>query len=575
MLYPLAFVVLIGVLITVHELGHFIVAKLAGVRVLVFSIGFGPRLFGFKKGETDYRLSLFPLGGYVRMYGDDLSEDVPPEERHRAFLYKPFLPKSAISAAGPLANLVLPVFLFLLLFVGKETVPDAVVGTVVPGEPAAAAGILPGDRITHVSGAPVSVFSEVANIVEGKPGVPLTLTVQRNVGAAEQTLQIAVTPRTAKAPTPLDAERKVGRLGLLAVKELPIVVVAAESPAAKAGLKSQDRITHVNGERTPTRDALLAALDARAAEAWTLNVTRKDAPAPLSITIGVEEASVPPISDDRFAVTSEEMSTPALLATLDETRAAVGEAARTRALRRGLSPVDGLVTYVAEGTAAEAKRLDVGAERIVAVDGKPLRTPSDLEAALQSAPDVIHVIGLLGDDKVGKPAARVIAFRMGPPPQRQLKSMRVLGAAIGAAYGDPLTVERNVSVGEAFTRGIHETKVLVVEVIRGFGLLFSGRVGLESLGGPITIFNLAGQAASIDSSTYIRLMGLISVNLAILNLLPIPILDGGHLLLFSIEAVQRRRLTIETRMKATKIGLVFVGLMMIIAVGNDLLGLFQ
>ena len=440
-----------------------------------------------------------------------------------------------------------------------------------PGEPAAAAGLRAGDRITAVDGAPVEVFTDISAAISTRPGVPLTLTVQRG----GETLSVPITPRVANAPTPLDANRKVGRVGFTADKELPVVAVAADSPAARAGLATNDRVLKVNDVDTPTRDALLAALDAAKDAPWTLTVAGKDGAAPRTVQVGVEAAAIPEVSEDRFAVTAEELTSTEVRAALDGVRALVTDAAAARAQRRGVSPVDGLVTYVAPGTAAEAKRLDVGKERIVAVDGKALRTPGDLEAALQSAPDAIHVIGLLGDDKPGKPAARAIAFRMGPPQQRQLKSMKVLGAAIGTAFGEAAMVERSVSVPEAMGRALSETRSLVVEVFRGFGLLFSGRVGLESLGGPITIFNLAGQAASVDGTTYLRLMALISVNLAILNLLPIPILDGGHLLLFTVEAVQRRRLTIETRMKATRIGLVFVGLMMLIAVGNDILGLFQ
>src|SRR3954465_13819183 len=100
------FVVLLGVLVTVHELGHFLVAKACGVRILAFSIGFGPRLFGFRRGDTDYRVSALPLGGLGRMYGDDVPEDIPAEEQHRSFLPQPFLKKSAIALAGPVANIV-------------------------------------------------------------------------------------------------------------------------------------------------------------------------------------------------------------------------------------------------------------------------------------------------------------------------------------------------------------------------------------------------------------------------------------------------------------------------------------
>src|ERR1044071_9802300 len=133
MMTVVAFVVLLGVLITVHELGHFVVAKLCGVRVLTFSIGFGPRLVGFTRGDTEYRIGALPLGGYVKMYGDDPNDDVPVEEQRRSFLHQPFFKKSAIAAAGPFANFVLPIALFFGLYIGTEKVADAVVGTVVDG----------------------------------------------------------------------------------------------------------------------------------------------------------------------------------------------------------------------------------------------------------------------------------------------------------------------------------------------------------------------------------------------------------------------------------------------------------
>ena len=128
-----AFVVLLGVLITVHELGHFLVAKACGVKVLQFSIGFGPRLLGFTRGDTEYRIGVLPLGGYVRMFGDDITQDVAPEEQHRAFLYQPYVKKCAIAIAGPVANLLLPIALLFAMFLGTEKVEQPIIGTVVEG----------------------------------------------------------------------------------------------------------------------------------------------------------------------------------------------------------------------------------------------------------------------------------------------------------------------------------------------------------------------------------------------------------------------------------------------------------
>jgi regulator of sigma E protease len=158
--------ILLGVLIFFHELGHFVVAKLCGVRVLTFSLGFGPRLFGVTVGDTDYRISALPLGGYVRMYGDDLHEEVPDEEKHRAFLHRPIPQKAAIAVAGPAANFLLPIVLFFGAALGTETVPQAVVGTVLSGEAAERAGLVRGDKVISANGAPIGDFYELLDVIK-------------------------------------------------------------------------------------------------------------------------------------------------------------------------------------------------------------------------------------------------------------------------------------------------------------------------------------------------------------------------------------------------------------------------
>lgn len=586
-----AFLLLLGVLITVHELGHFLVAKASGVRVLTFSIGFGPKLLGFTRGETEYRLSALPLGGYVRMYGDDINEEVPPEEQHRAFLHQPFLKKSAIAAAGPLANLLLPVALFFAMAVGTERVPEPVLGTVVPGEVAGEAGLRPGDRILAVDGTKISLYSELQAYVEPRPGVPIRLTVARG----DETFDLSVTPRAAPSPTLFDAKRTVGRLGVISAIELPVVTVAPDSVAARAGVRDLDRVVAVNGVAVDSKDALLAALD-RAGGAAIVEVVTAEReedgkkvpeerrilalapppPPPILIdetgaTIAAPPAAAPaaPIALDRFGVTADELAAPPLAGRIDATRAATADETAAAARRFGLAPVAGRVAHVEPSTVAAEKNIVAGKDRVVAVDGKPLLTPNDLETALRADPDGIHVIGVVGEE-----GARILAFRMLPAPQRQMSGIKVFGVALTSAFGEGAMLERTVSPAEALRRGVTETGQVVGDVFRGFGMLFSGDVGLESLGGPITIAKMSGQAAEQSGETFVRLMALISVNLAVINLLPIPVLDGGHLLMFLVELVTRRRLSAETRMKVTKIGLVIVGLLMIVAIGNDVIGLF-
>lgn len=581
MLTVVAFLVLLGVLITVHELGHFLVAKACGVRVLTFSIGFGPRLFGFTRGETEYRVSVLPLGGYVRMYGDDANEEIPVEERHRAFLTQPFLKKSAIAVAGPAANFILPVVLFVALFVGVRSEAAAVLGTVVPGEAAAIAGLRSGDRVVAIDGTSVNRYAELQKYVEPRAGVPIRLTIERD--GTRQDVQ--VTPRASPSPTIFDASRSLGRLGVIAGVKLPVVTALAESPAGRAGIRDLDRIQAVNG--TPVRDeaALFAALDAggdevrlevvaaerRSDSADRATGTDDDGTAAAQtrlITLTRDESSPPPrVVYDRFGVTADELAP--LAPRIDATAAAAVQVLEDARRRFGLGSIDGRVAHVAPGTVAAEKGLQAERDHIIAVDGKRLASPTDLENALRADPDGIHVVAIVGAE-----GARTLAFRMLPAPERQLAGIKVFGVALSAAYGDIEEVQRHIGPAEAVGLAVQETRGLVVDVFRGFSMLFTGKVGLESLGGPITIAKMSGQAAELGVEHFIRLMGLISVNLAIINLMPVPVLDGGHLLMFTIELVTRRRMSVETRLKITKVGLILVGMLMLIAVGNDILGLF-
>src|SRR5574340_998114 len=179
-------VLLLGGLIFVHELGHFLVAKLMGVKVLRFSIGFGPRLFGVQRGETEYRIALLPLGGYVKMAGDDPSEALAQEDRGRGFLEQAPWRRLLIALAGPAANLIFPGVIYVALAAGQNGEPTAgpVVGTVAPGTPADRAGLLPGDRILTVTipggpARPVRYFSDLRDLVSPHPGQSLSFAVDR------------------------------------------------------------------------------------------------------------------------------------------------------------------------------------------------------------------------------------------------------------------------------------------------------------------------------------------------------------------------------------------------------------
>lgn len=174
---------LIGVLIFVHELGHFLVAKLFDVKVIRFSIGFGPKVIGYTRGETEYVICALPLGGYVQMLGMTMesSEDIAPEDRPRALMAKPIWQRSLVVLAGPAFNLLFPVLLYFSVLVGARTeVAPAMVGDVFSEMPAAAAGLRPGDQIVEIDGDEVKYWHQVIEHVTPRAEVPLQVTYVRD-----------------------------------------------------------------------------------------------------------------------------------------------------------------------------------------------------------------------------------------------------------------------------------------------------------------------------------------------------------------------------------------------------------
>ncbi len=161
------FVVFLGVLVTVHELGHFLVAKACGVKVLRFSIGFGPRIFGFTKGETEYRIAWIPLGGYVKMAGEQPQDEVSPEDAKRSFLNQAPWKRAAILVAGPAFNLIFPILAYFLVYLHPVEVESTRIGYVEPEMPAALAGLKPGDRVVSVDGHEVKTFRELPDAFVG------------------------------------------------------------------------------------------------------------------------------------------------------------------------------------------------------------------------------------------------------------------------------------------------------------------------------------------------------------------------------------------------------------------------
>jgi len=419
--------VLIGVMILVHELGHFMVARFFDVRVEVFSIGFGPRLFGRRGRETDFRVSAIPFGGYVRMAGEQPGDQAADDPR--AFLSKPRWQRMLIAFAGPAMNVVLAVSLLTGMFLFKYPKPvasdfTAVIGHVSPNSPAAKAGLREGDRIVRIDDIVNPNWDDVTIREISSANRPLQLEIER----AGRRFNVTVVP----ALTPKEG---VGYAGWAQEAEIQVSEVSPGMPAEKAGLKKGDLLLAVNHEPIRSRYKLQ-----------------------------------------------------------DVVRASEGKPVEIEFIRNG-------------------ERMSVAIQPVYSEQEKR------------------WMIGLAPDHRV---------------------------------------IYTRLPLNQAFRESVRQNMrgaTLIFEFLRG---IVAQRMSPKTLDGPIRIAQLSGDAARQGAYSFINLMAAVSLNLAIINLLPIPILDGGIILMLLVEMAVRRDLSIQVKEAVFKFGFVFLLMIMAFVIFNDI-----
>lgn len=534
----LFFILLIGVLVFVHEGGHFLMAKLFDVKVHTFSLGFGPKLVGFRRGETLYKVSAVPFGGYVKMLGeDDPAEARDPADAGRAFHEKPKWQRALILVGGPATNLVFPLLLHFAVGLTETRVDPPEVGWVLPGSPAEQAGLLPGDRIVSVNGAPVRSFDEMRERIAPHPGVELRLGIRRG----ERTFEAGVTPAPARVTVLLDVQRTVGRLGVAQRYLPPAVGIAdADSPAARAGLETFDHIGAVDGTPVERWVDLEHALARNAGRTVRLAVQRNprhggaDLPRTLEAVLEIPAGSAGPAALGLEAFSDfVEWVEPAGAAWL-----------------AGLEPGDRLVSAAGDASGAEAVFAALGADKggrhLLGFERPAEGRSHAVEYALELIPaGAAKDLGIASD--VYEPG-----FRLREEPTIPVEPI-----------GNPALL------AHAWRRAVRETAEGFEMTFLGFQLLAQGRISMRTLGGPIMIGQLAGMAGREGAAPFLWMMALISINLGLINLFPIPVFDGGHLLLLGAEAVRRRPLSQKLREKLMLAGLAFVLLLMVFVTWND------
>ena len=431
------FILVLGSLVFVHELGHFIMARRVGVRVLTFSLGFGPKLFSFRRGDTEYCVSAIPLGGYVKMAGEN-----PKDGRAGApdeFLSKSKWQRFQVLVMGPVMNLALALIVMaVVLYHNGANVPafasePVIVGSVDADSPAAKARIQPGDHITEVAHVPVDNWEAFRLKTVNKANRPITLTINRN----GKTIQQEIVPVGR-------GKYEEGVTGIKPILRPQIVGVQPGEPAQEAGLRAADTILAINGQKPVVT---WTGLDSRSPGTNVIEVIRASEGRPLTFQV----------------------------------------------LRDG-EPHEFVVT--------------------------PRRTDDLVRIGAQINPLEIHFV------QPSLPGA----FK--------------------------LSAERNWK----------ETKT----IMRTLGGLFTGDTLVNQLMGPVGMAGLSGDAAQAGWIQLFSLMTMLSLNLGLLNLMPVPVLDGGHIMILALEGVSRRDFSMKVKKRMLRAGFAMLLTLTLTVIYNDL-----
>ena len=549
--------VLIAILVFIHEFGHFIVAKACGVHCKVLSIGYGKRLIGFEWGGTDYRLSMLPFGGYVLMAGADpfgtaeADDDIPDE---LSFMKKPVWKRLLIVAAGPAFNLILPIVCFTALLMGGEKQPGPSIGEVEWGTPAHNAGLIAGDNILQINGVETPswsiVYKQLQRLEAGKYGMLIEREGQKK--------KLRFRIREAKNGEPEDFGIQYLR------KDTEIGVDDPRSPAGLGGLQTQDVILSVNGTSVQDYPALLRELK-KAQNILTLEVERKEEKRTLEIK--ANPAWKPTGSTEFSGLDLRWGIYPATVF--------IDEVAETITVDESgfLSMVGGNE----EQSPAYLKGLKPG-DRFSKIDGMVIRSWGDV---LEKISDSMEGDGEAAKTRLVKlelvRAGELKTIEMLPKMIRdtnitgEYRYRPILGTTRAGGYAPGPTVRQKHSFDVAISRATKETGMIIGFIVKQIGKLITGEASVsKNVGGPVEIVRQASEAAEDGLYSWIQLMSMLSISLGVVNLIPFPVLDGGQLLFYSLEAIRGKPLPLRFRERAQQIGVLFLFLLMLFVLVFDI-----
>ncbi len=541
MLSIIGFLIMLAPLVIVHELGHFLFAKLFNVKAEAFSIGFGPRVWRRQIGETEWRLSLIPLGGYVKLLGEDPEAPLKPEDKARALQYQARWKRFFIFFGGPLFNFLWAILVYMTIIAVGEPQMTSYIGRVVPESPAAISGFVSGDTIRTVNGAPVTKFEEVNAAIDQNPEKEMTFAVERHdiLTGMPSNLNVKSTPHKADGFSVYGEQTHVGEIdGLLPTARAPTVGVSnLETIAGKAGLRTGDTIVRFSGHEIATWEDLERLYGAIAPGS------------PISVEA---KAKMNPNQNATFTWTK-----PAKATDLGHDF--------------GLWSSENFIEKAVEKSPAEESGIKSG-DRIVSIDGKEISHFFALKEAVQK-----------GGEKNGKlkvsweREGKIIEQTINPTatvsrgPLLDKSTQYTIGVIPNIVWAEPKTIiERTLNPFTLVYRGTERMLTFTYRNFVSIKKMFTGDVSVATLGGPILIGKIAGDSLSRGLVAFLSTMGILSIGLGVLNILPVPVLDGGHILLLVVEAIRGKPLSMKQLEAVQMFGLSIIAALMLVVLKNDL-----
>lgn len=511
----LIFIIFLGPLIFFHELGHFFFARLFGVRVEVFSIGFGPKIFKHVRKGTEYAISIIPLGGYVKMFGDDPFSEAPltDEEKKVAFNHKSKFARFWIVFGGPLANLILAYCLYVGLLTGGEKVPETKVGVVTEKSVLYDKGLRTGDVLVGINDEKILSFDDF-NI---KGSQIDKITVRRGEEKLSLDVGMKLEPFIEQF------------VSLVSVVKKPIVV----NPK---GEKFYVSLIQNPKELNVSFEEITAAYKGTA---YLYNFKEVD---------GKEE--IEPATESLISADPTKNLTDILV-------------------NLGFYPLDLTVRNIVMSSPADKAGIKQG-NILTKLEGMPLRNFEELRTNLQKFDDGKEVsVSILVD---GQEIEKKIV-----PEVKEVdkKKTKIIGIESGVEYIPPkLIVAKEDNFGKAIIVAFTRTWDGIVKTFNGYKKLITREVSLNNIGGPLAIGKVASDSFNISLSMFFRLMAIISINLGVINLFPIPVLDGGHIMFLIFETVNRGPLSRRKLEIAQRLGVSVLFFLIFIALFNDITRLF-